>query len=107
MLGLVFEKDFRNTFNNQWAALENYLSDQGFAAKEQSSRVEILNDLELNSSKKNEEAKMGFTELKQQMIAYYLNTEEIGTNYLNHLPIPGEYEPCISLEDVNNKAWAE
>lgn len=45
-------------------------------------------------------------ELKQQTVAYYLTTEEISKNHLNYLPIPGEYEGCIELSSVNNKAWA-
>ncbi len=39
-------------------------------------------------------------------IILYLSTEEIGLNFLNYLPIPGPYESCISLEEVNGKAWA-
>jgi len=33
-------------------------------------------------------------------------TEEIATNYLNYLPVPGAYEGCITLESVGGKAWA-
>ena len=25
---------------------------------------------------------------------------------LNYLPVPGSYEPCIELSEVNGKAWA-
>jgi len=51
-------------------------------------------------------AKAALLDIKQQAVAYYLSTKEIATNYLNYLPIPGEYEPCISLESVNGKVWA-
>ena len=53
-----------------------------------------------------QETKDAFSALKQQAIAYYLSTEEISKNYLNFLPVPGAYEPCISLESVGGKSWA-
>lgn len=107
MLGLVFEDDFQTIFRNQWAELKNFLSGQNFEQLEQSERVQLLSDLELSQDDEIANAKLAFRELKQQVIAYYLNTEEIGTEFLNYLPIPGQYEPCISVEDVNNTAWAE
>ena len=51
-------------------------------------------------------AKFAFIGFKQQAVTYYLSTKEIATRYLNFLPIPGVYEPCISLESVDGKAWA-
>lgn len=47
-----------------------------------------------------------YRHIKQQTIAYFLSTEEISTNHLNYLPVPGKYEACISLESVGGKAWA-
>lgn len=107
MLGLVFDEDFKSMFVDQWTALESYLGSQNFEHQAQSSRVQVLSDLQFSSEEQLAVAKRGFRELKQQIIAYYLNTEEIGTKFLNYMPIPGSYDPCIPLEDVNNKAWAE
>lgn len=109
MLGLVFDEEFKTVFRNQWSELETFLASQNFQQLEQPSRVDVLSSLETRTSQSEEtdSAKLAFRELKQQVIAYYLTTEEIGTQFLNYLPIPGEYQPCISLEDVNNKAWAE
>lgn len=107
MLGLVFDDEFKAIFRNQWTELESFLSDQNFQQMEQSERVALLSDLETSQNDEIANSKLAFRELKQQVIAYYLNTEEVGTEYLNYLPIPGQYEPCISVEDVNNKAWAE
>lgn len=107
MLGLVFDDEFKTIFKNQWSELESFLSDQNFQQINQSERVSLLSDLELSQNDDVANAKQAFKELKQQVIAYYLNTEEIGTEFLNYLPIPGEYQPCISVQDVNNKAWAE
>ncbi len=47
-----------------------------------------------------------YNQLRQQTISYYLSSEEICTNYLNYLPVPGKYEPCITLEEAGGKAWA-
>lgn len=107
MLGLVFDDDFKTVFRNQWDELEAFLAAQNFQQLDQTGRVELLSNLETSPDDEIANAKMAFRELKQQVIAYYLNTEEVGTQFLNYLPIPGEYQPCISLKDVNHKAWAE
>lgn len=106
MIGLVFDLEFKSYFKNQWDALEIYLNARNFKQLEQSGRVEILLELERNRLNEAESARRAYMELKQQMIAYYLTTEKIGKEHLNYVPIPGDYEPCISVEDVNNRAWA-
>ncbi len=105
MLGLVFDEEFKTTFRRQWSALETFLAGNNFTDLDASAQAELLSDLDLGNSG-NEDARVAFKEFKQQVIAYYLSTEEIGKEFLNYLPIPGEYRPCISVEEVNNKAWA-
>ena len=46
-----------------------------------------------------------YNTVKNRIIQYYLNTEEVGTKLLNYLPVPGEYKACISLEEAGGKAW--
>jgi len=106
MFGLVFDMDFKTNFRDQWVELEIYLSEQNFRQLEQMERVELLQNLELNPEAGTDSARLAYIELKQQVIAYYLTSEEVGREYLNYLPIPGDYEPCISVDDVNNRAWA-
>lgn len=106
MIGQVFDEEFKNQFRTQWAELENYLNRQNFLDLEPSTRENLLSELELGRENELSEARLVFREIKQQTIAYYLTTEEVGKNHLNYLPIPGEYKPCISVEDVNHKAWA-
>ncbi|MGF1669166.1 MAG: gluconate 2-dehydrogenase subunit 3 family protein [Balneolaceae bacterium] len=106
MIGLVFDTTFKNKFTKQWADLENHLTAHNFRQLNQAERVELLRRLELNRISKTENARLAYVELKQQTIAYYLTTEEIGKNHLNYLPVPGGYEPCITLSDVENTAWA-
>jgi len=101
----VFDIDFKTNFKNQWEYLENYLTDQKFRQFGQEERVASLRNLELKPGGGINNARLAYIELKQQVIAYYLTTEEVGREHLNYLPIPGDYEPCISINDVNNRAW--
>lgn len=65
-----------------------------------------LKSLESSSDASIKAVKDAYLGLKQQTVAYYLSSEEIGKNYLNYLPVPGAYEACIALDDVDGKAWA-
>lgn len=66
----------------------------------------LLNQLQKSDEENIQVSKSAFMSIKQQSIAYYLSTEEIGTKFLNYLPVPGAYEACISLEEAGGKAWA-
>ncbi len=106
MIGLVFDTDFKTRFREQWYELEIFLDDRNFLNLSQTERVELGRSIELNNGVCTSSAKRAYTELKQQTIAYYLTTEEIGRNFLNYLPIPGEYRPTITIDEVNNRAWS-
>lgn len=106
MLGLVFAEPHQRTFKHNWLALERYLERGGFAQQASEQQLELLRTLELSTDAERAEARQGFLDFKQQVIAYYLTTEAVAENFLNYLPIPGSYEPCISVDDVNNRAWA-
>ncbi len=45
-----------------------------------------------------------YRRVKQFTLIGYFTSEEIGKNVLNYDPIPGEYNPCMPVEDVGN-AW--
>lgn len=106
MLGQVFDSTYQARFKAQWLALEKYLAQQQFFQQSATDQLAILQSLELSRDEANATVKKALVEFKQQIIAYYLTTEEIGEKFLNYLPIPGSYQPCISVDDVNNKAWA-
>ena len=106
MLGQVFDSNYQTTFKTRWVALESYLSQQQFLQLSPAVQVETLQSLELSQNDDTTNAKKALVEFKQHVIAYYLTTEDIAKTFLNYLPIPGAYKPCISLDDVNNKAWA-
>lgn len=106
MLGRVFDPDFASRFKANWRQLEIHLDEQGFVQLAPTERAQILSALELSGDPDHGQARSGLVEFKQQVIAYYLSTETVAKNHLNYVPIPGTYQPCISVDDVNNTAWA-
>jgi hypothetical protein len=106
MLGQVFNSTYQTAFKSNWLALEKHLNQQQFLQLAPTAQVDALRSLELSKDDTAASAKKALVEFKQQVIAYYLTSEEIGEKFLNYLPIPGAYKPCISVDEVNNKAWA-
>ncbi|CAN0381294.1 unnamed protein product [Ectocarpus sp. 4 AP-2014] len=107
MVGQVYKAGEKEDYKTQFNSLSGYLREQnGLQSLSGSEKLNILNTLESSKEDALKDVRSAYLSLKQQTIAYYLSTEEIGKNYLNYLPIPGKYEACISLEDVNGKAWA-
>lgn len=108
MVGTTYKKEDIKKYRKGYNAFTSYLQaktgSQKFLDLDQKDRIKILKELDV--SKDQEAARSGYLELKQQTIAYYLNSEEIGTKFLNYLPVPGEYEGCIDLAEVDGKAWA-
>lgn len=98
MLAKVYEPKQKTIYKTQFSELLSFVN------KSDKTMTEVL--MELLMSEDNTRARKGLVELKQQTIAYYYSTEEISKNHLNYIPVPGKYEPCISLEEVNGKAWA-
>ena len=98
MVGNVYSKKEQTDYKTDFTALTKILSGN-----------DLLTTVpQLNAGDKSlpEAARKGFTSLKQQTIAYYLSSKEIGMNYLSYLPVPGEYEACITVEEAGGKAWA-
>ncbi len=106
MVGTAYRPEAKEEYQSKFASFFKYLNDKGIADMDAPAKLELLKTLEKSEEASLEDAKDGFLNLRQQAIAYYLSAEEIGTKYLNYLPVPGEYEPCISLEEAGGKAWA-
>ena len=103
MVAVAYRPNEKKAYAEKISSLMEFLSEKNFSSLDSAQQKEVLKDLNKNSS---EEIKAAYLELKQQTIAYYLSTEEIGEKYLNYLPVPGKYEPCITLEEAGGKAWA-
>jgi hypothetical protein len=108
-VGTVYSETDRADYREHFIQLNTFLQDQAsgkaFNKLTEIEKLALLQQLESQDSNP-EDVKAAYLELKQQTIAYYLTTEEVATNFLNYLPVPGEYEPCIPLADVGGKAWA-
>jgi len=98
MAGKVYGPEQQKEFSEKFAALNAYAASN--------TSLKSFKTLMASEDENDQAAKTGLLQLKQQAVAYYLSTEEVGKNYLNYLPVPGAYEPCISLESVDGKAWA-
>lgn len=99
MVGKVYKGEQKSSYRKGFEALAAHINGGG-------DTLELLKSLETDQSAGMKNVKDAYLTVKQQAVAYYLSTEEIGTNYLNYLPIPGNYESCISLEEAGGKAWA-
>ncbi|PHI19781.1 hypothetical protein CEQ90_11175 [Lewinellaceae bacterium SD302] len=77
-----------------------YLQDQDLHYKNPETDWETLGEEEMT-------LRDTYFALKQATIAYYFGSEEVATNQLAYLPIPGEYIPCGDLEELTGGvAWA-
>lgn len=87
--------------------LENHISalsnGKDFSSLSEVERLELLNKINDTSS---EEMRWAIWDLKGRTVDYYRKTLVIATEFLNYLPVPGYYDPCISLQEVGGKAWA-
>jgi len=106
MVGTAYRPEAKEEYQGKFAAFFKYLQQKGMGDLDGVGKMALLNDLDKSTDETLKEARSGYLNLKQQTIAYYLTSEEIGTKFLNYLPVPGEYEPCISLEEAGGKAWA-
>ena len=106
MVGTAYRPKEKEEYQSKFAAFYQYLTDKGIADMDGAAKMELLQALGKAEDASLADAKSGFLNLRQQAIAYYLSSEEIGLNYLTYLPVPGQYESCISVEEAGGKAWA-
>ena len=126
MIGNVYEEKDRNSFKRDFTAFAEYLNANGFFGIDSEKQLDFLKEIEATEEPKKEEEdeepkldengdeipkpprspKKLLLDIKQQTIAYYLQSEEISTQFLNYLPVPGEYEPCISLKESGGVRYA-
>ena len=99
MVGKVYSPEDQKSYGESISTLLSHLS----ASDDIQSAVAALEDA---STSLPEKTRGAYHQLKEQTIAYYLSSEEIGTKYLNYLPVPGEYQACISVQETGGKKWA-
>lgn len=106
MVGKAYKVDAQSNYRKGYNALASYLKSNRYDDKDGNEKQGILSGLLRSNSAADAEAKEGLNNLRNQTIAYYLTTEEVGTKFLNYLPVPGTWEPCVSVADLGGKAWA-
>ena len=107
IVGKTYTAEDKELYLNNFKDLQKYLNEQGdFLKADELSKIQLLDELSRSKEESLANAKLAFIDLKQQGVSYYLSSEEIAIKYLNYLPVPGKYEPCISVEQVDNIAWA-
>jgi len=110
MVGNVYGADDKAAYKARYKKLVAYLEKQskgkGFGSLTNDEKQSMLQKLLDRKDQSFADEQKGLQDIRQQTIAYYLNSEEIATEYLNYLPVPGPYEGCITLESVGGKAWA-
>lgn len=109
MVGGVYGQDYQQSYKAGFNTLSSHLNEKAgkaFSKLDGKQKLELLQQIENSDEGASEDLRTAYLNLKQQTVAYYLNSKEIGTKYLNYLPIPGEYKSCITLEEVGGKAWA-
>ena len=107
MVGTAYRPEAKEDYKKNFAKLFSFLSEKKFLSESSESQFALLKQLEEPNDEKTKSAYDGYLALKQQTIAYYLTTEEIGTKFLTYLPVPGKYQGCISLEEAGGKKFAE
>ncbi len=80
---------------------------QAFSSLSLDQQLELLQqvDKEARIEAQKGQSKPFFLDFKQLAIASYFTSEQVGKEVLAYDPIPGEFEPCIPLEEVG-KVWA-
>jgi len=98
-----FESDDKEAFMAGLTDLDNRsnsMFSQNFTSLEISDQESVLNAIADEGGEPN------FFEVVKGMTVYLFFTSEVGaTQVLNHLPIPGEYQPCIDYAEVG-ATWA-
>lgn len=106
MINNVYDAEDKADFQTGFLVFKEHITQAGFINKKAPEQLEWLQQLHSSEDETLKSVKDIFLDLKQQTITYYLSTEEISTQYLNYLPVPGEYQPCISVEEAGGKLWA-
>lgn len=106
LIGVVYTASDRTNYLKNLDDLIAHLKFESFHTKSNKEQEKwLLTILERPNSERNG-VFWALTMMYFQSIDFYLSSEEIGEQYLNYLPVPGSYNPCISVEEVNHKLWS-
>jgi hypothetical protein len=108
MVNNVFTSDQQSDYRNKLGKLMAYVNRK----KKEAGTSEMINVIASidsgfrDSNASDKDVASAYQDLRGRTQQYYVGSEIVGTTLLNYLPVPGSYEPCIDLSEVNGKAWA-
>lgn len=121
MVGQVYDEESRDKFRSGLKELMRKMdadnTDGGFRQLEGEDALVYLQDQDLHYKDPDTDwdtlpeveagARGAYFDLKSQIVGAWFNSEQIGTEVLAYLPVPGEYIPCGDLQELTGgKAWA-
>lgn len=110
MIPVLLSKEDRGDYLSRFKKLETYIlgrtNGKEFKTLSQNDRFTILNTLNSSSTKNLEPLRWALWDLKGKSVDYYRKSRIVATEFLNYLPVPGYYNPCVSLTELGGKAWA-
>lgn len=109
IIAQVYQPEDREAYAQRFSLLINHLNKEAgstFLELSPANKLTILQKVENSTENVSKEVNRAYLDFKQQTIAFYLSSEEIGEKFLNYLPVPGEYIACISPDEVGGKAWS-
>ncbi len=102
--GKCYTSQDQKSFEDQLTLLYQTLEGNEFVESNADKKQTLVHQMEKEASN-NSELNNAYQSIKSKIITCYLGTEYVGTNLLNYLPVPGEYEPCIPASSLDGKAW--
>lgn len=108
------KKRIRAGFDN-WLAKHNDFADLSAEAQleqldaldtEAKAEMEKIDAMEDLTDDEKDERQPWWIDVKSVMLAGFFSSEQIGTEHLAYDPVPGEYKPCMPLEETAGKAWS-
>ncbi|MEQ9310243.1 MAG: gluconate 2-dehydrogenase subunit 3 family protein [Balneolaceae bacterium] len=110
MIPVLLIREDRRDYLSRFKQLETYLLTQAngndFKSLSPKERFSILDTLSTSSSNNLKQSRLVLWDLKGKTVDYYRKSQIVATEFLNYLPVPGYYDPCISLQEAGGKAWA-
>lgn len=106
MVANIYDDESKKEYRENFDVLQGYLIAKEFDSKNDEEKESILLELMNEDRDHSAGAEKALLALKQQTVSYYLSTEEVGTEFLTFLPVPGKYQACMSVEEAGGKAWA-
>lgn len=100
------QADFMGAFKMLESKIANEVGGKDFSELPEEDRFRILQIINNSNSSELEAVRWVLWNIKSKAVDYYRKSRVIATEFLNYLPVPGYYDPCVSLSELGGKAWA-